>query len=93
MTGLKTWVRRWSGRLPRHLGYIVDVDVIDSPAQAKRRQRVVSAVHLLGTGLLGASLSTRPGSVRFYALTFSTADSKCLIPATQLPEGSSISTL
>ena len=73
MTGLKMRVRRWSGRLPRHLGHIVDVDVMDSPAQANRRQRVVSAVHLLGTGLLGASLSTRPGSGRFYALTFSTA--------------------
>ena len=73
MTGLKMRARRWSGRLPRHLGHIVDVDVMDSPAQANRRQRVVSAVHLLGTGLLGASLSTRPGSGRFYALTFSTA--------------------
>ena len=74
MTGLKMRVvRRWSGRLPRHLGHIVDVDVTDSPAQARRRQRVVTAVHLLGTGLLGASLSTRPGSGRFYALTFSTA--------------------
>ncbi len=73
MTGLKMRVRRWSGRLPRHLGHIVDVDVTDSPAQARRRQRVVTAVHLLGTGLLGASLSTRPGSGRFYGLTFSTA--------------------
>jgi uncharacterized protein len=73
MTALKMRVRRWSGRLPRHLGHIVDVDVLDSPAQANRRQRVVSAVHLLGTGLLGASLSSRPGSGRFYALTFSTA--------------------
>jgi membrane protease YdiL (CAAX protease family) len=33
----------------------------------------VAAVHLTGTGLLGASLSTRPGSRGFYALTFSTA--------------------
>ena len=66
------WVRRWSGWLPRHLGH-VDVDVTDSSAQASRRRRVVSAVHLIGTGLLGASLSTRPGSGRFYTLTFSTA--------------------
>ena len=73
MTGLTMRVRRWSGRLPRHLGHIVDVDVTDSPAQARRRQRVVTTVHLLGTGLVGASLSTRPGSGRFYALTFSTA--------------------
>ena len=73
MTELRMWVRRWSGRLPRHIGHIVDVHVMDSPDQANRRQRVVSVVHLLGTGLLGASLSTTPGSGRFYALTFSTA--------------------
>jgi membrane protease YdiL (CAAX protease family) len=51
----------------------VDVDVTDLPAQAGRRRRVVSAVQLIGTGLLGASLSTRPGSGRFYAFSFSTA--------------------
>jgi len=73
MTGLRERVRRWSGRLPRHLGHVVDVDVTDSPAQASQRRRVVGAVHLIGTGLLGASLSTRPGSGRFYAFTFSTA--------------------
>ena len=73
MTGLQSRASRWLGRLPRHLGHVVDIDVIDSPAQARRRRRVVSAVHLVGTGLLGASLSTRPGSGRFYALTFSTA--------------------
>ena len=73
MTGLKMRARRWSGRLPRHLRHVVDIDVTDSPAQAARRRFVVSAVHLIGTALLGASLSTRPGSGRFYSLTFSTA--------------------
>ena len=73
MTMLEERVRRWAGRLPRHLAHVVDVDVTDSPAQAARRRRVVGAVHLVGTGLLGASLSTRPGSRRFYAFTFSTA--------------------
>ncbi|HWJ52135.1 MAG TPA: hypothetical protein VNT24_02025, partial [Propionibacteriaceae bacterium] len=73
MTGLEGRVRRWSDRLPRHLGHVVAVEVRDSPDQARRRRRVVSAVHLIGTGLLGASLSTRPDSGRFYALTFSTA--------------------
>jgi uncharacterized protein len=73
MTGLQRRVRRWSDRLPRHLGHVVAVDLMDSPTQASRRRRMVSAVHLLGTGLLGASLSTRPDSGRFYALTFSTA--------------------
>ena len=73
MTRLEIRIRRWLGRLPRHLGHIVDVDVTDSPEQATRRRRVVSAIHLIGTGLLAASLSTRPGSGRFYALTFLTA--------------------
>jgi len=73
MTRLEERVRRWAGRLPRHLAHVVDVDVTDSPAQTARRRRVVSAAHLVGTGLLGASLSTRPGSRRFYAFTFSTA--------------------
>jgi uncharacterized protein len=73
MTRRGTLVHCWLDRLPRRLGHVVDVDVMDLPAQASRRRRVVIAVHLIGTGLLGASLSTRPGSGRFYALTFSTA--------------------
>jgi uncharacterized protein len=73
VTGVQSRVRRWLGRLPRHLGHIMDINVTDSPAQASRRRRVVTAVQLIGTGLLGASMSTRPGSGRFYTLTFSTA--------------------
>ena len=68
-------VGRWSARLPRHLRHVVDIDVMDSPAQAARRRRVVSTVYFVGTALLGASLSARPGSGRFYALTLSTAAS------------------
>jgi len=37
------------------------------------RQRLVVAVALTGTGLLGASLSTEPDSTEFYALTFAAA--------------------
>ena len=37
------------------------------------RQRLVAAVALTGTGLLGASLSTEPDSTEFYALTFAVA--------------------
>jgi membrane protease YdiL (CAAX protease family) len=73
VTGVQGRVRRWLGRLPRHLGHIMDINVTDSPAQASRRRRVVTAAQLIGTGLLGASMSTRPGSGRFYTLTFSTA--------------------
>lgn len=42
-------------------------------SQSRRRRRQLAAVALTGTGLLGASLSTKPGSCRFYALTFSAA--------------------
>jgi membrane protease YdiL (CAAX protease family) len=34
-----------------------------------RRRRVISGVTLAGSGLLGVSLSTEPGSPRFYGLT------------------------
>lgn len=73
MIGLTERVRHWSDRLPRHLGHIVYVRPTDTATQRRRRQRVVLATCLAGTGLLGASLSTRPGSGRFYALTFATA--------------------
>jgi uncharacterized protein len=42
-------------------------------AEALRRRRVVGATAVVGVGLLGASLSTRPGSSAFYALTGATA--------------------
>lgn len=38
-----------------------------------RRRKVVSGVSLAGAGLLGISLSTRPDSWEFYALTFGVA--------------------
>ena len=43
----------------------------DEPA--RRRRRLAAVVALTGTGLLGASLSTKPASRQFYALTFSVA--------------------
>ncbi len=42
-------------------------------ATTAHRQRLVAAVALAGTGLLGASLATEPDSTEFYALTFSVA--------------------
>lgn len=44
-----------------------------SDRTTRHRRRVVAAVALAGTGLLGASLSTEPDSNEFYALTFSVA--------------------
>ncbi|MBA2774515.1 MAG: CPBP family intramembrane metalloprotease [Nocardioidaceae bacterium] len=42
-------------------------------AVISRRRRVVAGTSLLGTGLLGLSLSAQPGSKRFYALTAAVA--------------------
>jgi membrane protease YdiL (CAAX protease family) len=42
-------------------------------AEEVRRRRVVGATAVVGAGVLGASLSTRPGSPAFYALTGATA--------------------
>ena len=39
----------------------------------RRRRRVVAGVGVAGAGLLGASLSTRPNSPQFFALTLSVA--------------------
>ena len=44
-----------------------------STAEEARRRRVVGATAVVGAGVLGASLSTRPGSTAFYALTGATA--------------------
>ncbi|MGA9748500.1 MAG: type II CAAX endopeptidase family protein [Nocardioides sp.] len=44
------------------------------PADVRRRRRqVVAGVSVVGAGLLGASLSTRPGSREFYGTTLSVA--------------------
>lgn len=45
----------------------------ESGAALHRRRRVVAGVLVAGAGLLGASLSTRPGSPRFYGLALSLA--------------------
>ncbi len=56
-------------RLPMSIKHVVSVEHLESPAVAVRRRRVVTGVALLGTGLLGTSLSTEPGSKKFYGLT------------------------
>jgi membrane protease YdiL (CAAX protease family) len=55
------------------LSHVVAVDHAETAAVARRRRRVVSGVAVLGAGLLGASLSTRPGSRRFYGATLGVA--------------------
>ncbi|TDV35929.1 CPBP family intramembrane glutamic endopeptidase [Actinophytocola oryzae] len=45
----------------------------ETAAALRRRRRVVAVTAVTGAGLLGASLSTPPGSPRFYRLTAATA--------------------
>jgi uncharacterized protein len=55
------------------ISHVVPVDHVESAAVVVRRRKVVTGVSVLGAGLLGASLSTRPDSRRFYLLTLGTA--------------------
>jgi membrane protease YdiL (CAAX protease family) len=45
----------------------------ESTVELGRRRRIVAGVSVVGAALLGASLSTRPGSPRFYGLTLGVA--------------------
>lgn len=60
-------------RLPMSIGHVVPIEHPESAAVVTRRRRVVRGVSLLGTGLLGLSLSTKPGSKEFYGLTAAVA--------------------
>jgi membrane protease YdiL (CAAX protease family) len=48
-------------------------DPRETAATVRRRRQVVAATAAAGAGLLGVSLSTRPGSRAFYGLTLGTA--------------------
>ncbi|MGZ4444111.1 MAG: CPBP family intramembrane glutamic endopeptidase [Nocardioidaceae bacterium] len=61
------------GRLPMPLSHRVPVRHQETEAVQRRRRRVVTGVSLAGAGLLGLSLSTRPGSKEFYGLTLTVA--------------------
>lgn len=70
------WRRARSGvgaRLPMPITHVVPVEHRETPAVAARRRRVVAGVSVLGTGLLGLSLSTKPNSPAFYGLTSAVA--------------------
>lgn len=62
-----------SGRLPLPLGHVVPVAHPEPSTVVARRRRVVAAVTAVGAGMLGVSLSTEPGSRRFYASTLAVA--------------------
>ncbi|MGY1770964.1 CPBP family intramembrane glutamic endopeptidase [Blastococcus sp. SYSU D00813] len=69
MTGLRARVLRAAGPLLRS----VPRDHWQSEADFRRRRRVTGAVAVTGASLLGVSLSTPPGSPRFYGLTLGVA--------------------
>ena len=64
---------RASERLPDWLVQPVPRDHRESDAAFRRRRKVTAGVAAGGAGLLGVSLSTRPGSPAFYGLTLAVA--------------------
>ncbi|MGH3784857.1 MAG: lysostaphin resistance A-like protein [Pseudonocardiaceae bacterium] len=73
---VQKWRRRWArlvATLPSSLVDEVPRDRSESDAALLRRRRVVGGVSLAGAGLLGTSLSTKPGSPQFYGLTLAVA--------------------
>jgi membrane protease YdiL (CAAX protease family) len=64
---------RAEGRLPMPITHVVPVGHAETAHVVRRRRRVVAGVSVLGTGLLGLSLSTKPDSRQFYGLTAAVA--------------------
>ncbi|WP_369253061.1 CPBP family intramembrane glutamic endopeptidase [Geodermatophilus amargosae] len=64
---------RAADRLPAWLVEPVPRDHRETDAAFRRRRRVTAGVALGGAGLLGVSLSTKPGSPSFYGLTLAVA--------------------
>lgn len=64
---------RLESRLPMPITHVVPVEHPETDDVIARRRRVVAGVSLLGTGLLGLSLSTKPDSKAFYGLTAAVA--------------------
>jgi CAAX protease family protein len=73
MTSWRRIRSRVEGRLPMPLTHVAPVPHEESPAVVSHRRKVVAATSLVGAGLLGVSMSTTPGSARFYVLTLSAA--------------------
>jgi membrane protease YdiL (CAAX protease family) len=70
------WRQRWEqlvAVLPSSLVDEVPWARSESDTALRRRRRIVAGVSLAGAGLLGTSLSTKPGSPQFYGLTLGVA--------------------
>ena len=61
--------RRLAAVAPMPLTHIVPISYVEGPAVVGRRRKVVAGTSVAGAALLGASLSTEPGSKKFYAST------------------------
>lgn len=59
--------------LPKPLSHVVVPEVVEAASVRRRRRAVVAATAVTGAGLLGRSLSTAPGSRRFYLSTAAVA--------------------
>lgn len=70
---MMSWWSGLTGRLPRRITHVGWPRPLEPPAVARRRAAVVSGVSVVGAGLLGASLSARPGSVAFYLRSLTVA--------------------
>ena len=64
---------RVAARMPKPLLHGAPFERDESAAVRARRRRVVAAVSVIGAGLLGRSMSARPGSRRFIATTLAVA--------------------
>lgn len=69
----RPWGRLWRRRLvaaaPMPLTHVVPIEYLEGAEVVSRRRRAVAATSVVGATLLGASLSTAPGSKKFYAAT------------------------
>lgn len=61
--------RRLAAVAPMPLTHIVPISYVEGAAVVGRRRKVVAGTSVVGAALLGASLSTEPGSKKFYAST------------------------
>jgi uncharacterized protein len=73
---VRQWRRCWARLVATLPSSLVDKgpgERGESDAVLRRRRLVVAGVSLAGAGLLGTSLSTKPGSPQFYGLTLGVA--------------------
>lgn len=66
---MKRLRRRLSKLAPMPITHVLPSEVKESPDVVRRRRKVVVATAVTGTALLGAGLSTEPGSKSFYTAT------------------------